>query len=281
LARLYKPKPWLGLARLKTGPAQGGLAPAGSGFSSRRNTSAGYNNILIEPEDSHKAAFKTPLGTYIPRVMTFGLTNAPSVFQRAMYRDMRPLFLKYPLNVANLMDDFAIATPKTPEGLQLHREITHFFLNLMELHSYFLKASKCAFEKDQIDFLGFQICAGSARIDPVKIDGIKDWPGELKNKKEVRQFLGVVGYQRPFIRDFAKKALGLTKLLKDTPWIWGDEQRASMRAIKQAVCDDPELVAADPTKQYELETDASAFALGATLFQKDERGKKKDDWSRF
>src|SRR5579863_6403184 len=46
---------------------------------------AGYNNILIEPEDAHKAAFKTPLGTYVPKVMTFGLSNAPSVFQWGMY----------------------------------------------------------------------------------------------------------------------------------------------------------------------------------------------------
>ena len=119
--------------------------------------------------------------------MTFGLTNAPSVFQRAMYRDMRPLFLKYPQNVANLMDDFTIATPNTPEGLTLYREIVHFFLNLMELYSYFLKVSKCAFEKDQIDFLGFQIHAGSARINPVKINGIKDWPEELKNNVQVHK----------------------------------------------------------------------------------------------
>ena len=42
---------------------------------------AGYNNILIEPEDAQKAVFKISLGTYVPKVMTFGLTNAPSVFQ--------------------------------------------------------------------------------------------------------------------------------------------------------------------------------------------------------
>jgi hypothetical protein len=76
----------------------------------------GYNNIQIEPEDAYKAAFKTPLGTYVPKVMPFGLTNAPSVFQHAIYRDMCPLLLKYPQNVANLMDNWAIATLNTPEG---------------------------------------------------------------------------------------------------------------------------------------------------------------------
>src|SRR5260221_8079104 len=188
---------------------------------------------------------------------------------------MCPLFLKYPENIVNLMDDFVIATHDTAEGRVLHQEIVHFFLDLMELHSYFLKLSKCVFEKDQIDFLGFQIRAGSARIDPTKIDGIRDWPEDLKNKKEVRQFLGVIGYQRPFIRDFAKKAIGITTLLKDTPWVWGDDQWDAVRALKRAVCDDPELVAPDLTKPFLLETDASAFALGATLFQQDDRGKNR------
>ena len=155
----------------------------------------GYNNILMDPEDVHKAAFKTPLGTYIPKVMLFGLSGAPSVFQRAMYRDLCLVLLKYPDSVANLMDDWAIGTPDTPEGLQLHREIVHFILELFKLHLYFLKPSKCMFEQNHIDFLGFQIRAGCARINPVKIDGIKQWPEELKNKKEICQFLRVMGYQ--------------------------------------------------------------------------------------
>src|ERR1700716_811405 len=69
----------------------------------------GYNNIKIEG-DQHKAAFKTPFGTYIPRVMYFGLTNAPPFFQRIMHRDFRPLLQKYPENLGNYMDDWWIAT---------------------------------------------------------------------------------------------------------------------------------------------------------------------------
>jgi hypothetical protein len=41
----------------------------------------GYNNIRIAEEDQHKAAFKTPFGTFVPQVMYFGLTNAPPFFQ--------------------------------------------------------------------------------------------------------------------------------------------------------------------------------------------------------
>jgi hypothetical protein len=53
------------------------------------------------------------------------------------------------------MDNWAIAMANTPEGQALHEEIVHAFLQLLETHSYFLKASKCIFEKDYVDFLGF------------------------------------------------------------------------------------------------------------------------------
>jgi hypothetical protein len=154
-----------------------------------------YNNIQIKLEDAYKAAFKTLLGTYILKVMPFRLMNAPSIFQQAMYRDICPPLLKYLEYITNLMDNWAIATTNTPEGQALHEEIVHAFLELLEKHSYFLKALKCVFEKDHIDFLGFQICAGCAQIDPIKLDDIAQWPEELTSKKQIWQILGVTGYQ--------------------------------------------------------------------------------------
>jgi hypothetical protein len=51
---------------------------------SKFDVRARYNNICIKDEDQYKAAFKTPIGTFIPTVMTFGFCNTPSIFQRAM-----------------------------------------------------------------------------------------------------------------------------------------------------------------------------------------------------
>ena len=87
---------------------------------SKFDVCAGYNNIRIRREDQHKAAFKTPLGTFIPTVMTFGFCNAPSIFQRAMNRDLAPLRQKYPDNFSNYMDDVAIGTSDSLEGRRLH-----------------------------------------------------------------------------------------------------------------------------------------------------------------
>jgi hypothetical protein len=65
------------------------------------------------------------------------------------------------------------------------------------------------------------------------------------------------------------------KLLKnETPFKWMDEQREAVWALKQAIARNPRLHPPDLMKQFELHTDASAYALGATLFQQDEHGKK-------
>jgi hypothetical protein len=123
-----------------------------------------------------------PIGSYIPKVMTFGLKNAPSVFQRAMNRDLRKVKQKYPDYFANFMDDVCIATDNSPEGYTLHQKIVHEFLDTLEKHSYFLKVSKCQFKSPEIEFLGYVVKDGIARIDPTKISGLKTWPRELQCK---------------------------------------------------------------------------------------------------
>jgi hypothetical protein len=243
---------------------------------SKFDVRAGYNNIRIKEEDQHKAAFKTPLGTFIPTVMTFGFCNAPSIFQRAMNRDLEPLKQQYPDNFANYMDDVAIGTDNTPAGQRLHAEIVHKFLDVLALHSYFLKVSKCEFEKDEVEFLGFRLGKGSVRIDPSKIGGIADWPRELKSVKEVRQILGVLGYQRAFIQDYARLAKPLHALLKKgVKFFWTPECKQALDGLISQVTQDPVLVAPNGHEPFELETDASAYAIGAALFQKDERGKRR------
>jgi len=93
---------------------------------------AGYNNIHIADKDQYKAAFKTPFSTFIPMVMTFGFCNTPSIFQRAMNRDLAELKQKYPENVSNYMDNVAIGTDDSPARIKLHKEIVHCFLVILK-----------------------------------------------------------------------------------------------------------------------------------------------------
>jgi len=80
----------------------------------------GYKNHHIKTEDQYKAAFKTVFGTYIPRVVYFGLKNTPPFFQRMMAREFAPIIQKYEPYLSNYLDNWIVATLGGEEGLLLH-----------------------------------------------------------------------------------------------------------------------------------------------------------------
>jgi len=178
------------------------MNPSGKKVFSKFDIRWGYHNIRIK-EDQLKAAFKTPRGLFIPRVMTFGLTNAPTTFARTMSCILCPLMDRHPKELFVYMDDVLIATE---EDLPRHREIVHAFLEICEDESYFLKASKCIFEQNKISYLGIVIDGSQIKIDLKKVKGIKDWPREIKTLKGARSVLGTLSYQHPFIPSFAHHA---------------------------------------------------------------------------
>jgi Reverse transcriptase (RNA-dependent DNA polymerase) len=142
----------------------------------------GYNNIQIQPEDHHKAAFQTPYGLYQPNVMYFGLTNSPPTFQKTMDRLFHPLKDKYLGMLFVYMDNILIATD---DDLPLHCCIVHDVLDLLEAKSFFLKPSKCKFECTSIDYLGIVVSNGAISINPMKHNGLATWPEQLASVKQV------------------------------------------------------------------------------------------------
>jgi hypothetical protein len=125
-----------------------------------------------------------------------------------------------------------------------------------------------------MEFLGFQVGEGTVKIDPSKIRGIIDWLWKLNSVKEVQQVLGVLRYQWAFIQDYARIAKPLHDLLKkDAKFLWEEKHKEALDALIKQVDQDPILMAPNWDEPFELETDASAYAIGAVLFQKDERGK--------
>ena len=237
----------------------------------------GYKNLRIKEEDQPKVAFKTIFRTYIPRVTYFGLTNAPPTFQRVIHQDLRPVLQKYPQNVGNYLDDVWVMTGQDREGRILHRKIVHELLELLEEKSYYLKLSKTQFEVKSMDLLGWRVGNGEIRIDPDKVAGIKEWPRRLTNMKQVRSVLGLLGYQRPFIHGFAKLARPLTELTKkDCEFDWMKECEDALNTLIEIVTSEPVLKCPDPEKAFELEVDASAFAIRAVLIQQDETGKRRE-----
>jgi hypothetical protein len=110
--------------------------------------------------------------------------------------------------------------------------------------------------------------------DPNKTSALKDWPRTLKTAKEVRSILGVLGYQRPFIPNFANIARPLIALTKkDHPFVWTKECTQALNRLIDIILDNPSLQQPDLSRPFHLQVDASAYATGALLTQKDDRGK--------
>jgi hypothetical protein len=111
-------------------------------------------------------------------------------------------------------------------------------------------------------------------MDPIKIAGIKNWPIPTK-VKDIRSFLGFCNFYRPFIQGFAHLARPLNELTrKDAEWQWETRHQNAFDKLKTRVTTEPILAHPILTDPFELEVDASGFAMGAVLLQKKEDGKK-------
>ena len=150
-------------------------------------------------------------------------------------------------------------------------------LQLLEENSYFLKLSKSKFGVETMNLLGWQVGNGEIWINPDKISGIINWPRTLKSKKDIQIILGILGYQRPQIRGFAKIVKPLVKLTKKKEndiFEWTEEAEEALNQLINIITSDLILKCLDPERQFKMEVDASALTLGAVLSQKDENGKK-------
>ena len=242
----------------------------------------GYNNIRIREEDQWKGAFKTCRGLFKPKVMFFGMSNFPASFQCFMNGILEELYQHFEKRVPdirqqfkNYMDDCGLGT--LLKEIALHIEIIHFFFDLLKKHGLHLKLSKSVFLQSQMDFLGVRISKEGATIDPAKVAGLREYPTELKDLRQVQGFLGVAGYHRMFCKDFSIIATPLTALTgKNVPFEWGPKQKAAQQEIIKQITNPPVLVKPNPNKQFELEVDASQVGTGAILYQQDPPTKRVD-----
>jgi hypothetical protein len=104
-------------------------------------------------------------------------------------------------------------------------------------------------------------------MDKSKVQAIHNWEPP-KKVTELRSFLGLVNYYRRFIKGYSSVATPLTDLLKkNRTWSWDDRCQRAFEVLKQAIVDEPVLALPDHTKPYEVQTDASDFAIGGVLMQ--------------
>lgn len=154
------------------------------------------------------------------------------------------------------IDDILIYSRSREE----HAEHLRIVLDKLRENQLFAKLSKCSLWQRKIGFLGHVISEAGVAVDPEKITAISEWPTPM-TATEIRSFLGLAGYYRKFVKDFASIAKPMTRLTgKDTKFDWTDACMESFTELKRKLTDTPVLVLPRPGVPYEFYTDASCIA---------------------
>ena len=233
---------------------------------------SGYFHLGLSNDAKPKTAF-VPGGPHGAKYefnrCPFGLSQAPAYFQRLIHEVLKGITFAF-----GYLDDILIFSPDNKTHLE-HLEVVFQRLREADLK---LKASKCNFFKKHIQYLGHLVSGEGIEPLPEKLEAVRKMPPPT-TPKEVRQFLGLVGYYRKFVPKFADIARPLTNLTKlDIPYEWTTRCQEAFEFLKEMLLKEPILKYPDPSKPYTLFTDASKFAWACVLTQEYEHefdGKKR------
>ena len=220
---------------------------------------SGYYHIGLKESAKPKSAFVlSSLGKYQFNRVPFGLVQAPAYFQK-LINDV----LKGCNFAMGYLDDIIIYSRSEKEHLEHLEEI----FTRLKAAGLKLKLEKCCFFKRHIQYLGHLISADGIQPLPEKLKRIAKMPAP-RNPKEVKQFLGLVGYYRKFIPRFADISRVLTHLpKKDMEFKWTPKCENCFQILKEFLQQAPILQYPDPQASYTLYTDASKYAYAGVLTQ--------------
>nr|GEW02969.1 reverse transcriptase domain-containing protein [Tanacetum cinerariifolium] len=204
---------------------------------SHKRASLGNSSIARE-----KTTFTCPYGTFAYHRMPFGLCNALGTFQRCMMAKFHDMIEK---TMEVFMDDFSVFR----NSFQTYLSHLERMLKRCEDTNLCLNWEKSHFMVKEGIVLGHKISKNEIEVGKAKVDVIAKLPHPT-----------------------TIKARPMTRLLKkDTPFLFSKECVEAFQTLKRKLIEAPILIAPDWDMPFELMCDASDFAIGAFLGQRQEK----------
>jgi hypothetical protein len=228
---------------------------------SRLDLPDAYHLVRIKAGDEYKTAFRCKFGLFQYNVVSFGLTNAPAVFQFFLNDIFKDMINKF---VVIYLDDILIFS----DDENIHESHVTQVLQRLQDHHLVVNPKKCSFNVKSIDFLGYIVTVGKGlSMNPEKVRAITEWKAP-NTVKQLQSFLGFANFYRRFILHYSKLIKPLSRLIsKDVKFNWTPECDDTFNQLKKAFTTEPILRIFDFTKSCILETDSSDYAIGSILSQ--------------
>jgi transposase InsO family protein len=218
-----------------------------------------YNQVRICESDIPKTGFLALGKHYVSKFMSFGLCGAPATFQLlidTVLAGMETFAVAF-------LDDLCVFSNTFEEHLN-HLTSVFGALKSAKLTAHPTKVKLAMFE---LLYLGHLVGGGKRAVDTEKINVLEKIKVP-RSKRDVRSFLGFVGFYKSFIKDYSEIASPLTDLLKkDSPDLipWSSETQRAFETLKRSLQEAPVLISPDFSKEMYVLCDSSQVACGAAL----------------
>ena len=227
-------------------------------FVTKLDLMKGYYQIELTDRAKIISAFITPFGLFQYKVMPFGMTNAPSTFQRLINEIIRDLE-----GVYAYLDDIIIISNTWEE----HLRRLSLLLDRLVKANLTINLKKSDFGKGTVCYLGHIVGSGHIRPKFANVEAILNYPVP-ETKKSLRRFLGMVSYYRKFCRNFSSVAAPLHELTScKSSFVWDNACQTAFEQLKYFLTNDPILKSPNFNKAFSLQIDASDVGAGGVLLQ--------------
>jgi hypothetical protein len=227
----------------------------------------GYWQVPIHPADRKFTGFICQKGLFEFKRMPFGLKNAPATYQRMMDVLLKAGIYKY---CHCYIDDVLIYSDTFEDHLKHVEEVMTKMFNAGLL----LKAKKCTFCKKETEFLGHTLSADGITMQTSKLKKVANFPVP-SSTAEVHSFLGLTGYYRKFVKDYASIVGPLYDLIRHNyPFSWSEERQKAFDTIVAKFQSNVVLQHPKFDAPYLIDVDASDSGIGAVLSQVVDRNEK-------